>query len=172
MTVDPAHAGAELLSASMKRRGMSAPDLASATGGRVSSSSIRGYVRGEQVPRASTAVVIARSLGVSEGAPLLRAWGYVEAADAMEEPDQRVASDGSGLSYLIEADSNVPDRAVPVGWTTGVEIIGRVETSLGVEYLARADSGTLILMRPIYGMELSPDFQKSLSEDGKRELPE
>ncbi|MGI9609153.1 MAG: helix-turn-helix domain-containing protein [Acidimicrobiia bacterium] len=166
MTIGPAEEGGELLTAAMKRRGMSAPDLAAATDGQVSSSSIRGYLRGEQVPRASTAIVIARAFSVGEGAPLLRAWGYKEAADGLEEPWPLTANPPA-FSYVIESDSKVPHRSVPLGWRQNIEILGRIETSQGFESLARADSGTLVFVRPVFGLELLPDFAESLvpSED-------
>jgi len=106
-----------------------------------------------------------------EGAEVLRLWGFDEASQRLlEEASSRedYADRYESLvespehdrirTYSIETDSNVGTRTVPVGWRTGIEVISATETSYGVDYIARTDSGTLIRVVPIFRIDVAESF--------------
>ena len=160
---------AELLTAAMKKRGWSAPEVARRTGGQVSGSSVLAYQNNQTKPTPSSALAVARAFEHEEAIDMLVAWGYSEMAAALEEArDRRIIrphDPGAAYEYTVE-DQGAGVRRVPIGWRTEIEIVAIVENSLGVEWIARTESGTLIAIRPYYSIEVSEELAKEFRPNG------
>ena len=154
---------AKLLTAAMKKRGWSAPEVARRTGGRVSASSVLAYQNKQTKPTASSALAVARAFDHEEAIDMLVAWGYREMAAALQEARERSIArphdPKAAYEYTVE-DQGVGVRRVPIGWKTEIEVVGIVETSMGVEWIAKTQSGTLLSIRPYYAIEISEEMAR------------
>ena len=132
----------------MRRRGWSAPEVSRRTNAKVSPSSVLAYMQGQTLPTGASAFAVASTLTRDDADELLRAWGFVDMAEALTEhvPDHVVETD---IDYRLETHSAIPSDSVPIGWTTTVEVIGRMETSEGVVWILQTDAGSLLTASPI-----------------------
>jgi transcriptional regulator with XRE-family HTH domain len=161
---DLAKSGGELLARSMKRRGWSAPAVARLTGGEVSGSSILAYASGQTLPSAASAAAVSAVLPIGEGLELLRAWGFDEMADHVNE----LAPSGElphASGYALATDSRVPFRRVPLGWTVAGTVVARSESGVGTEYIVRTENGTLLRMTPYYTFDASEQFFDAIGDE-------
>ena len=157
--------GGERLALAMRRRGWSSSDVARRCGGTVSASSVLAYQRGQTLPSPSSALAVAAAFGREVADELLRAWGFDDMAAAVAErvPEEVPATTAR---YTIESGSAAPTREVPLGWRFSGEVVGKVETSGGASYIVRLDTGTLLIMRPVFALAGSGELLSALAEDG------
>lgn len=146
-----AAAGGEALGLAMRRRGLTAPQLAQKSRGEVSSSSVRAWAEGQTLPTPRKALAVAQALGDPEaGAEVLRAWGMLDAAEGLQ-----AAPVEPPAQYRVEADG-IGFRRVAIGHTFTATITSILETSLGEEWTAETDSGSIIRIIPIYAVTVDP----------------
>ncbi len=137
--------GGEELRRQLDRLGWSASYAATQAEG-VSGASVRAWLAGRTLPTVKSAKAITATLDRDAAAVVLRAWGFSALADATEqEPPAR-------LDYSIDRDG-IGRQEVPLNHKTEVEVVSRIETSTGVEWLARTASGTLLIIRPVYSIQ-------------------
>ena len=142
----------------LRRRGLTAPQLAQKSGGEISSSSVRSWVAGTALPTPKNALAAVGALGDHDAAVrVLLAWGMVDAAEVFEiEPVAALpAAVVSGSEPVETFRYEVPPespRAVPIGWEVCAVIVSRI----GTKYLARAASGMLLLIEPVESVESMP----------------
>ena len=169
---DRAVEGGEVLARMMRRRGWSAPELSRRTNAKVSPSSVLAYMQGQTLPTGASAFAVASTLPREDADTLLRAWGFVDMAEAVADhvPAQEVNTD---IEYRLETHSAAPTDQVPIGWRTSVEVIGRMETSAGVQWVLRTDMGSLLLASPVISFtgnaQLAEDLRgaaASMDDDG------
>lgn len=153
-----AQSGGRALTAVMRRLGWSSGDVARNTGGTVSASSVLAYQSGKTLPSPSSAIAVASTLTGPEVFELLRAWGYVETAEALEDAIPLTGELAAASSYSID-DSATPLLEVPLGWRISGTVIGKSKLVVGaVWYTVRLESGTLVRMNAYEYIEFTdPD---------------
>ena len=148
----------------MKRRGWSAPAVSRLTGGEVSGSSVLAYASGQTLPSAASAAAVSQILPMSEALELLRAWGFDEMADHVEQHAPAV-EEREVSTYRLATDSRVPFRQVPLGWEVAGTVVAKSQSGFGTEYIVRTDNGTLLSMTPYYTFEASEQFFDTIRDD-------
>ena len=122
------------------------------------------YASGQTLPGAASAAAVSQILPISEALELLRAWGYGEMADHVEQ--QAPAQEERDVAaYNLATDSRVPFRQVPLGWEVAGTVVARSESGFGTEYIVRTDNGTLLSMTPYYTFEASEGFFETVADD-------
>lgn len=148
---DRAAAGGEAFGLAMRRRGMSAPAVAEKSRGAVSASSVRSWVAGTALPTPKKALAAVQALGDDDAArEVLRAWGLIDLAEGFsQEPPAAVVSrepQYRGSEF----------RGTVIGDTFTARVTAILETSLGLEWVAVTDSGSLLRVVPIYSATVDP----------------
>ncbi|MGI9666545.1 MAG: hypothetical protein ACR2N2_05520 [Acidimicrobiia bacterium] len=161
-------AGGDVLARMMRRRGWSAPEVSRRTNAEVSPSSVLAYMQGTTLPTGSSAFAVASILGREDADELLRAWGLDDMADAIGEniPEREPTT---ALDYHLDLDSRIPGDSVPIGWKTTVEVVGRIETSLGIQWIIQTAAGSMLTASPIISFtgneQLGNALRSAIPED-------
>jgi hypothetical protein len=90
---------------------------------------------------------------------IVTAYGQADLLDA--GPFERIPD----APYTIERDGR-GTRTVPIGHKFSAEITAIVETSLGLEYTAVTDSGSLIRILPIFAVDIEPERARHYFDKG------
>jgi hypothetical protein len=144
-----AAAGGAALALAMRRRGMSAPQVAERSRGEVSASSVRSWIAGAALPTPRKALAAANALGDLDAArEVLTAWGYHDAADGLEETP--------AVATSREPQYRGEFAQTAIGDTFTARITAILETSLGLEWVALTDRGYLLRIVPIFSAAVDP----------------
>jgi transcriptional regulator with XRE-family HTH domain len=149
-----------MLDRAMKRRAWTAAEVARRTGNELSGSSVLAYSNGSTLPLAASALAVAQTLDRDESIDLLRAWGYIDLAEAYAERTPETPVDSH--RYSLEESSTVPAKTVDIGWKFEAEVVAISRTSAGETAIAKTPSGALLLVRPLHEFKGSVAFLDSL----------
>lgn len=163
-------AGAAALATAIARAGLNPNALATATGGAVSATTVRAYLAGGNitVTRIGALAEVLGAYDLPAAVGVLRAYGLDNLADRLAESGATGVPAPTDphmpprlpttLTYSLEDSSESPFRHVPIGWQTRITMVATLDSSHGLEMICVTESGTLLMVRPLFTMEVSPDL--------------
>lgn len=162
-----AEAGAAALRLATARLDLMATDLAHATGGRLSTASVRAYLKGTTLPTERNAYAVAAALDDRGARDVLRAWGFGELVPALDGDDGNASPplkrhDDDGEREVFRWVGPLESRRPPaIGHTFSATVIARFDD----RYVAVSGTGALLIIESVTEAEWRPwsealaDFQ-------------